>query len=233
MASDTAETVEEQILFRTTEFVSELTACADAVTRLLEEYGAGAALDETVEDVGRHETACDRICRELTGLISALNSDRAQPGLLGVYLNAGQTLQLFQQLDEIANALERFADQLAAMRPPESAEVFDGLADMASYARAAMVSLGELTSSFVQRLCRADDVRLEPDIVDELRALETKSDIVRNEIVATAFETEDTQTALVYRELALMLDDALDAIEDAVDQMTIIAGRRPAADPTE
>lgn len=233
MTTDTAETIEEQILFRTTTFVSELTACVDTVARLLEDYGADAALDDTVEAVRRHESACDRTCRELTVLISSVNSDRAQPGLLGVYLNAGQTLELLQQLDEIANVLERFTDQLAAMRPPASAEVFDGLVEMASYAKSAMVSLGELTTSFVQRLCRGDDDTLETDVVDELRALESKSDAVRNEIVATVFEMDDTRTALVYRELALMLDDAIDAMEDAVDQMIVIAGRRPAVDLEE
>ncbi|RXK50057.1 DUF47 family protein [Halorientalis pallida] len=195
-------------------YFDALADCVESVRPGVEYYGRDeAAFCGELERVRRLESDCD----DLLTTIRRTVGQSMGPNFTRVYFQPGGVLELFACADETANHVETFFGELAAMEPTLSAAV------TADFAR-----MGDLVVEAVEALSRAiGDLFASPahrkvDAVHDVRAtvaeMESRCDTVGRKLVSEAFATGDTAAALVVRELALWLDRAMDAVEDAAEQ---------------
>jgi uncharacterized protein Yka (UPF0111/DUF47 family) len=180
--------------------------------------------DQIVDEIEAIEDACDDRRLELGWLVTNVDAEELGLRLTQVHVHADRLLALHSHLDSIANSAEQFAFELTATDPKRCGDCLDGLEEMAEIAVTAMTHLDTAVSEFVRALCRPrDDVSITTS-VSSIRALEGEADAVRNEILEAAFTDDLGADALAYRQLALILDDVLDAMEDVTDQMHLVTG---------
>jgi hypothetical protein len=225
MTASEAESFDEVLRTETTRFLDTIDACVEALPDLLEAYGADGTVDARVEAIREAESDCDRAARRISSHIA--NADAAELGirLTRVHLHAGNTIGLFQQLDEIPNTVEQIAEELEAIAPEPAPRVLVILREMATIASDAIIALRNAVIGYVDILCETDAQRSIAADVTEIRALESDVDRLRNDAITAAFQIEG-RDALVYREIALLLDALVDTMEDVTDHMILTAGNR-------
>lgn len=216
---------DEALRADTIEFLDGIEACVDSLPPLLEAYAQGEPIESGVAEIRDLERDCDRHARQLGSHVA--NADVTDLGirLTRVHLHAGHTIGLFQQLDEIPNAVEQVAEELQAIRPDPAPVVLAHLLEMAAIATDATIALRNAVVGYVDVLCSSDaECSIAAD-VREVRALESDVDRLRNDAITAAFDV-DGRDALVYRQFALQVDALVDTMEDVTDHMILSAGNR-------
>lgn len=224
MVEDDSGSFDRRLETLTETFVERVADCLEYLPALVDRYADGEPYVEDVQRVQALESECDRTYREVSALVATATERDLGIRLTGVYLNRDQLLELFRRLDEVANATERFASDLAAIEPPRLEAPLDGLREMAELATEGMQYLENAVTDLVRALCNPDEVAPVADVVESIRRTESAVDELRDGVVSVAFERESHAVALVYRELALLLDGVLDAMEDTTDLMFVVDG---------
>jgi uncharacterized protein Yka (UPF0111/DUF47 family) len=226
MSVENRGTFEQRLASLTAAFLDQLEACVEQVPRLLDRYADGESTEEIVEELGTRESECDRTNRTVRRLIAGSNVEELGIRLTSVHLHSGQIIELYQRLDEIANHLEQFATELAAIDPPRQTSCLAGLGEMAEHCVAGMAVLSRAVRQYVRALCEPTASLSITTQVARIRELESESDRVRDRIIASAFQDGPTATSLVYFQLATRLDAVVDTMEDVTDQMLLVTGNQ-------
>ena len=113
------------------------------------------------------------------------------------------------------------------MRPDASVEPFDDMREMADRIAEMVAVLGDVVEGFVRGLARADATETLAEGIEAIRDLESECDALRNDAIETAFADESVDQPLVYRELAILLDELANAVEDLTDRIVVIASKEP------
>lgn len=217
----------------TTRFVDRIATCLDRLSELVSLYSNGEPYAQCVRQVQDLESECDRVYRSIATHISTANASDLGIRLTEIHLNRKQLLDLFAHLDEIPNGAERFASDLEAIEPPEVDDSLDDIQEMIASARAGVRFLEDAVPTFVRSLTHPEKEMSIDEIVGPVRRIESHTDELRDEVIATAFECEPQAVALVYREMVLLLDGVVDAMEDVTDQMVLIGGDSQVVDLTK
>lgn len=224
--------LEECIVSGTVTYLDTLEECVAEVPQLLHRYAEDEQYQQTVDRICDLESTCDQLNRQLSALLANATVEQLGIRLTHVHLYCGQLIQLYQILDEIANSVEQFAEEFAAITPVRVSQCLDLLDEMADLAVQAMDSLEGVLTEYLQMLCNPYRTTT-PTIVDgisQIRATESDCDRVRNEVIATAFDIESLDNPMVYRHLAVLLNTAIDTMEDATDQIIRITGNQSGID---
>lgn len=208
----------------TSQLLTQIESCLECVPRLIAQYTADDGYHDTVDSIRERESACDRTNREIGALISTTGPRDLGIRLSQVNLQSGRLIHLYRLLDRVANAAEQFAEELAAIRPPRLDDCLSLLHDLARSAVRAMSNLTDVVAAYVRALATPDEELSVTASVGAIRALESEGDRLRNDCTEAAFRNATGTVPLVYRELALLLDGALDAIEDVTDQLLCLTG---------
>jgi uncharacterized protein Yka (UPF0111/DUF47 family) len=224
MAVDTSRPFGERLEATTDRYLDRLDNCVTALPTLVEEYSTDAGYGSTVDRIQSIESDCDELKLALGKLVTTADAKEVGLRLTWVHLHADRMLELYGHLDTIANVSEQFAEELAAIAPKRVDDCLDGIARMAELAVAAMAELGVVVREFVRTLCRPEYSASITQGVSAIRAFEGDSDAVRTRVLETAFDREHDATAVAYRQLAVLLDGVLDAMEDVTDQMHLMTG---------
>ncbi|WP_299267945.1 DUF47 family protein [Halorientalis sp.] len=195
-----------------TEFTDVSDRYSDALADCVEYYEHDErAFCGELERARRVESDCD----DLLATVRRTVGQSMSPNFTRVYFQPGGVLELFARTDETANHVETFLGELAAMESTLSAAA---TADFARMGDIVVEAVGVLSAA-VSDLFSAPAHR-KVDAVHDARAaitdLESRCDAVRQKLVSEVFATDDTAAALMIRELALWLDRAMDAVEQAV-----------------
>lgn len=214
---------ERRLESATDRYLDRLADGVAALSTLVESYGAGRQYRTTLAGIRHHESECDAIKLELGRLlVDAKRGDVAVPPAWDRRY-ADRTLELYEHLDTIANTAEQFAGELVAIAPTRRETCLDGLAEMAALAASAMDELEGVVKPFLRALCRPGDVSITGG-VSTIRAIEGEADTVRNRVLEAAFAGTHDGDAAAYRQLAVLLDGVLDAMEDVTDQIHLTTG---------
>jgi uncharacterized protein Yka (UPF0111/DUF47 family) len=87
--------------------------------------------------------------------------------------------------------------------------------------------LGDVVEGFVHGLARSGATETLTEGIETIRGLESECDGLRNDAIETAFADDAVDQPLVYRELAILLDELANTIEDLTDRMVVIASKEP------
>jgi uncharacterized protein Yka (UPF0111/DUF47 family) len=208
----------------TDRYLGDLVACVGTLAPLVARYRANGDHGPIVERTRRLESDCDEAKRELGGLVTSVDPETTGIRLTWIYLHTDRLLELYGTLDSVANTTEQFATELTAIEPPRREPCLDGLHRMAEHAAAAVEELEAAVSAFVRALCRPEGAVSLTEQVTRIRTLESEADTIRGEVLSAAFDDGPDGTGVVYRQLAVLLDAVLDAIEDVTDRMHLLSG---------
>lgn len=211
-----------QIGSETEAYLDRIDRCVSLLPELLARYRAGEAYRETAATLRRLESECDRCERRIAALVT--NATAADLGLWNsrLHLNTPQIVELYQDVDGVANAAEGVAEALVTMSPDPDPRCFDGLEAMAERATEAVAVLSDVVARFVHTLCSPSDSVALADGIERIREFERTVDGLRNDVIAQAFD-DAVERPLVYREFALLLDGLVDAMEDATDRIVLVS----------
>lgn len=212
---------------RTATYLDRVDDCVALLPRALDEYAEDGSARETVDEIAAVESECDELVREITGLITDAGPDDI--GLLNTRINFNESalLDFYNELDVVANHTERIAQEVAMMRPDASVEPFADMREMADRIAEMVAVLGDVVEGFVRGLTRADGTETLADGIEAIRGLESECDDLRNDAIETAFADGAVDQPLVYRELAILLDELANAVEDLTDRIVVIASKEP------
>ncbi|MFB6136845.1 MAG: DUF47 domain-containing protein [Halobacteriaceae archaeon] len=217
----------DRIVSETVTYLAEVEACVGELPGLCSAYAEDGAYRAAADRVAERESACDRANRQIGGLVANASAREVGIRLTRVHLNAGETIELYQRLDAVANAAERFASDLVATSPPRSAACLVTLRALADRAAETVQMLVHVVDEFVRALVDADRTASLATEVAAVRTAESECDRLRDAVVATAFDDGPTPAALCYRDLAAGLDETVDAMEDVTDQLLLLTGNQP------
>jgi len=220
---------------QTETYLAKLASCTDLLPTALTAYADGEAYAATTTQIEEIESECDQLRRDITASIA--NADSREIGLLNTPINLNQSalLDFYKQLDVVANHTERIAQEIGMLQPEPANDSYDKLQEMAALIVEMTEILDDVVTRFIAGLARNESTETLVDEIEQIRTLESKCDTARNEVIATAFESDLAQP-LVYRELAVLLDELANTIEDLTDRITIISTAEPGlvteGDPT-
>lgn len=224
MAAEQPATFGRELEALTDRYLEELTACVGTLGPLLDRYRSDGEYGRIVERTRRLESDCDETRRKLSGLVTGVNPESTGIRQTWVYLHTDRLLELYSTLDSVANTTEQFATELGAIEPPRLVPCLDGLHRMAGHSVLAAKELEAVVSAFVRALCRPDGTVSLTKQVTRIRALESEADAVKSDVLSAAFDGDSIGTEVVYRQLVVLLDAVLDAIEDVTDRMHLLSG---------
>ena len=220
--TDFGATLESQ----TETYLGKLTECTDLLPTVLTAYADGEEYAATTTQIEEIESECDQLRREITASIA--NADSKEIGLLNTPINLNQSalLDFYKQLDVVANHTERIAQELGMVQPEPANDSYDQLQEMAALIVEMTDVLSDVVARFITGLARNKSTETLVAEIEQIRTLESRCDIARNEVIATAFESDLAQP-LVYRELAVLFDELANTIEDLTDRITVISSDEP------
>lgn len=215
---------EQRLRDGTETYLDQIDATVQLLPPLLAAYRDDDGYRRVADRIGEQESACDTTLRRIGALI--VNADVTDLGirLSRLHLNTGATIELYQLLDEIPNLAEQFADELLAMAPPRSPRTLTALSTMIDLAVEAMSAIRGAVGTYVEMVTNGDPQANPLPAIERVRHLESETDDTRNETITTAFQHEESGAGLVFRELAVLLDALVDAMEDVTDRIVLIAG---------
>lgn len=212
------ETTADDLQALTATYTERVKACTGRLGPTVEQYAADReAFEESVYRLSTAESRCDETRRDLGTLVG-----RSGPNFTGVYLQAGDVMELFDRVDRVPTRAEEFVEQLAAMRPALSADAVAAFRRMAACIDTATGHLSAATEATVESLCAVGASADIAEHVERVRALESECDAVRYELLAGAFDGGPDPAALAVRALVEALDAVADAAEDAADQLVYV-----------
>ncbi|OYR54597.1 hypothetical protein DJ73_04665 [Halorubrum sp. Ea1] len=217
----------ERLESRTGTYLDRIDDCVALLPRALDEYANDGPYRETVGEIAAIESECDELVREITGIITNAGPDDV--GLLNTRINFNESalLDFYNELDVVANHTERIVQEVVMMQPAADVDPFRDMREMASRIAEMTVVLGDVVEGFVRGLARSDATATLTEGVEAIRGLESECDELRNDAVATAFADDAIEDPLVYRELAILLDELANTIEDLTDRIVVIASKEP------
>jgi len=212
---------------RTVTYLDRVDDCVALLPRALDEYAEDGSARETVDEIAAVESDCDELVREITGLITDAGPDDI--GLLNTRINFNESalLDFYKELDVVANHTERIVQEVTMMRPDADTAPFRDMREMATRIVEMVAVLADVVERFVRGLARADAAETLTDGIESIRGLESECDDLRNDAIATAFADDGIDQPLVYRELAILLDELANTVEDLTDRMVVIASKEP------
>ncbi|MBP1921187.1 uncharacterized protein Yka (UPF0111/DUF47 family) [Halorubrum alkaliphilum] len=212
---------------RTETYLDRLNDCIEHLPEAFDRYEADAEYRETVERIGAIESECDELNREITGSIT--DSGPEEMGLLNtrINFNAASLIELYNDLDVIANHTERITQELAMTRPEHGTAPFDGLAEMAAETVEMASALQGVVERFVHGLTVPNATVTLVEGIETVQNGESRCDAIRDEVIETAFDDGRTADALLYREFAILLDELANTMEDVTDRIVVIASDEP------
>ncbi|QAU13904.1 DUF47 family protein [Halorubrum sp. BOL3-1] len=212
---------------RTETYLDRIDDCVALLPRALDEYAEDGPFRETVDEIAAVESECDELVRDLRALITDAGPDDI--GLLNTRINFNESalLDFYNELDVVANHTERTAQEVTMMRPDAGVDSFDDMREMATRIVEMVALLGDVVERFVRGLARADAAETLTEGIEAIRDLESECDDLRNDAIETAFADDETGQPLVYRELAILLDELANTVEDLTDRMVVIASKEP------
>ncbi|RLM51404.1 DUF47 domain-containing protein [Halorubrum sp. Atlit-28R] len=217
----------ERLATQTAAYLDRIDDCVVLLPRVLDEYADEGAYRDTVDEIAAVESECDDLVRDVRALITDAGPDDI--GLLNTRINFNESalLDFYNELDVVANHTERIAQEVAMMRPDASVEPFADMREMADRIAEMVAVLGDVVEGFVRGLTRADGTETLADGIEAIRGLESECDDLRNDAIETAFADGAVDQPLVYRELAILLDELANAVEDLTDRIVVIASKEP------
>ncbi|ELZ56181.1 MULTISPECIES: DUF47 domain-containing protein [Halorubrum] len=217
----------ERLEAQTAAYLDRIDDCVALLPRVLDEYAADGPYRDTVDEIAAVESECDDLVRDLRTLITDAGPDDI--GLLNTRINFNESalLDFYNELDVVANHTERIAQEVAMMRPDPGVDAFDDMREMAARIAEMVAVLDDVVEGFVRGLARADATETLTEGIEAIRELESECDDLRNDAIATAFADEAVDQPLVYRELAILLDELANAAEDLTDRIVVIASKEP------
>jgi len=207
----------ESVTAATTDYLDSVRACTALLPATVLRYGE-PAFQETAERLADRETACDEHLRDVRRLLGD-----AEPNYTDVYLRTAEVMELYELLDDVPNAAERFVRDLDAIRPDLSAATRDDFAKLSALASRATWLLTDLLDVYVTQLVTAGPGSAVLGEVQRVGGLEARADDRKFTVVTRSFDRLETADAVVVRELAESLDATLDAAEDAADHLLFVA----------
>lgn len=206
----------DEIRTRTDTYLQQVEATTAHLPDAVDAYGENAdAFVAAVDRLSTQESECDATLRDLSTLLG----ESLPPNYTDVYLRADDVVRLYGCLDAIPNRVERFARELASMRPELPSAVRDAFGEMAALLVEGTVILTDLADAYVESLVTSGDPIVVADEVETIVALETECDAYKYEALKAVFAECETADALLARELLLALDAAMDAVEDAAEHL--------------
>lgn len=230
MSDGDSDTLEHRLVTQTTTYLDQVATCVDSLPTLVEQYAADDHYQATVGKISEMESRCDRTNREISSLVADADVRDLGIRLTRVHLHSRQTIELFHLIDDVANAAEQFAEELAATAPERRPEQLQLLQEMASIAADTVSSFRCLVTAFVKVVTAPECEAVVVKEVDTIRDAESDCDELRNELLRTAFESDGVRTPFLYRELALQLDEIVDRMEDVTDLLIRVSGNDIAID---
>lgn len=225
MRPPTDGTFEDRLVSLTDTYLGQLGDCVRLLPELVAAYAdRDDGFEDCLDRVRRLESDCDETARAVTSLVSNADVQDLGVRLTRVHLHAGQTIELYHCLDEIANAAEQFAEDLAATEPPRVPALLDAFEAMAERASEAFAAMREAVTGYLGVLRDRDGGVDVTGAVEAVRAAESDCDRLRNEAVSTAFGDHEDAYPVVYREQAWLLDGVVDAMEDVTDRIVRVSG---------
>lgn len=224
MVAGDSDTLEDRLVAQTETYLDQVSECVGYVPPLVEQYAADDDYQSTVERICELESRCDRTNRQISTLVADADVRDLGIRLTRVHVHSRQTIELFHLVDDVANSVEQFAEELVATAPERRPEQLDLLRTMAVTAVEAMESFRRLVTAFVKVLTAPECEAIVVNEVAAIREAESDCDQLRNEVVETAFEGDGTRTPFLYRELAHQLDELVDLMEDATDLLIRVTG---------
>ncbi|MFB6157687.1 MAG: DUF47 domain-containing protein [Haloferacaceae archaeon] len=226
MATDEPEVAGTEFVALSETYTDRVHDCVDALDAVVERWAEGRSYGEPLRRVREFETVCDVTEREVTRTLVGFRADGTTPfGRSSV--NLDDVAELYHALDDVANAAERTAEELAAIDPTLPRECAEGIRTMASLAVDAMALLETAIDGYVRALREPGSHARIRDAVEQIRGLESQCDELRNHVVDRAFAEVPDATALTCRHLATGLDAVVDAIEDVTDRLVYASGGQP------
>ena len=217
----------ERLESQTAAYLDRIDDCVELLPRALDEYATDGPFEETSDEIAAIESECDERVREITETITAAGPDDI--GLLNTRINFNESalLDFYKELDVVANHTERIVQEVAMMRPAADVAPYRDMAAMAERIAEMTELLADVATRFVRGLARSDGTETLTEGIEAIRGLESECDELRNDAIATAFRDDAIADPLVYRELAVLLDELANAIEDLTDRMVVIASKEP------
>lgn len=215
-----------QLEAKTDTYLDRLTECVGLLPEALDQYAAGEPTDDTVERIEDLESECDQLHRDITALIT--NGDPADMGIRNTRLNYNQSglVEFYRRIDVMANLTERIAHEITMMRPPYDNDCFRGLREMAEEVASMQSTLEDVVERFVHNLTTIDASDSFAADIQAIRDAESRCDAIKNDVIETAFN-DGIDQPLMYRELAILVDDLANTMEDVTDGIITISSDEP------
>ena len=199
-------------------FFESVRECVDLLPTLLTQYRRDAdAFAETVDRIDAIESRCDSLVR---GLRHELVTGEAPDP------SAGGTLQLLDDADRIVSRAERFAKELAAIRPELPVPVDGTLLDLA---RTTSEATGLFVGAVDEELCSRSGEQLSGRC-QRVRTLERECDERKYELLDRLFHDPRVDDPLLLKDLVTTFDEIPNAVEDAADRLLYVRRRTPPID---
>lgn len=213
----------ERLISTTETYLDRIADCVTLLPTLLERYRSGADYRSIADRIQDVETECDRRNRRISSLVTNVTAEEIGLSNARIHLNSPQLVELYQTMDDIPNTAEQIAEELVTIGPACTDACFRGLSAMAEHATTAMAALVTAVTRFVRVLCTPSESGTIAEEIETIRDIESTCDSIRNEVVATAFESESVTQPLVHREFAHLFDELMDVMEDVVDQIVLVS----------
>jgi uncharacterized protein Yka (UPF0111/DUF47 family) len=217
----------ERLEAKTVAYLGRIDDCVALLPRAFEEYASEGDYRETGNEIAAIESDCDDLVREIRGVITNAGPDDI--GLLNTRINFNESalLDFYTELDVVANHTERIVQEVVMMRPAADVDPFRDMREMAARIVEMTAVLADVVERFVHGLARSDATETLTEGIESIRALESECDGLRNDAIETAFADDAIGEPLVYRELAILLDELANTIEDLTDRIVVIASKEP------
>lgn len=217
----------ERLEGQTAAYLDRIDDCVALLPRALDEYANDGPYRETGDEIAAIESECDDQVRAITGTITNAGPDDI--GLLNTRINFNESalLDFYTELDVVPNHTERIVQEVVMMRPDADVDSFRDMREMADRIAEMTAVLGDVVERFVHGLARSDATETLTEGIEAIRDLESECDELRNSAIETAFADESIDQPLVHRELAILLDELANAMEDLTDRMVVIASKEP------
>ena len=217
----------DQLESRTETYLDRLNDCIELLPEAFDRYETDGEYHATVDRIGAIESECDNLNRDITGSIT--DSDPGEMGLLNtrINFNAASLIELYNDLDVIANHTERITQELAMTRPEHGTTPFEGLTEMADQTVTMAATLQGVVERFVHGLTVPNATVTLAEGIEAVQDGESRCDTIRDNVIETAFDEGRTADALLYREFAILLDELANTMEDVTDRIIVIASDEP------
>lgn len=216
-----------EVVSDTETYLGQIEDCVALLPELLDQYNSPNSHRDTVEQVRELESDCDRLNRQIAALITDAGPEETDLLHVQAFLNAPSLVSIYQDIDNIANTVERIAEELTAISPSWNNERFQHLGKMADCAVTAVTALTEAVSALIHVLYTPEESDTITDKITIIRDAESQCDDLRNQALDMAFNAGISTKPLLYREFAIHFDRLIDVMEDITDQIIIISNDMP------